>query len=632
MPGMNTGLNTSDPTVVAAFKHALVHQGIVAFLLFAVLVLAWVSVREFWPGSIATAGRAEARLPEPPARRLLRIGFAVLWIIDGILQGQPAMAVGLPSQVIKPTAESSPSWVQHLVNWAGTSWSYHPIQAAAGAVWIQVGIGVWLLLASRGRMSQLAALTSAGWGLVVWVFGESFGGIFAPGLSWLTGAPGAVLCYSVAGVLIALPYRYWGRQLTGRLMLGCFGVFLVAMALLQAWPGRGFWQGEMHGQPGTLTAAVQSMLTQSQPSGLADALSWFASVVRTHGFAINLTAVIVLAGIGVVFVSGRHRAARVALIALAVFGLADWVLVQDLGFLGGMGTDPNSMIPMLLLATSGYLGLTTRPAAEEAAAAPTPAQAASEQDVPVREAPVQEAPAQAGVGWRQRLQPGNLLGALGAAPLVTVTSVSAVGVVLLGAIPMAAAQASSAATPILAQALDGSSAPLNSQATGFTLTDQDGTRVSLASFRGKAVLLTFLDPVCVTDCPLIAQEFKEASQLLAGQQSHVELLAVNVNPLYSQVSYLQAFDREEGLTGIPDWRYLTGSPAQLRPVWKSYGIVSETLPAGSMLGHSDTAFVINPDGRLVEELDFDPGPGSEATISSFATELANAADQALNQS
>ena len=40
-----------------------------------------------------------------------------------------------------------------------------------------------------------------------------------------------------------------------------------------------------------------------------------------------------------------------------VFCLADWVLVQDLGFLGGLGTDPNSMIPLILLFSAGYLAL-----------------------------------------------------------------------------------------------------------------------------------------------------------------------------------------------------------------------------------------------------------------------------------
>ena len=114
-----------------------------------------------WPGSpsgpglpaaAAGAGAAPAATARPPAepawRRLLRIGFGLLWVFDGILQAQPKMAVGLPSQVIEPTAASSPHWVQHLVNWAGTTWSYHPMQAGASAVWIQVGIGLWLLVAA----------------------------------------------------------------------------------------------------------------------------------------------------------------------------------------------------------------------------------------------------------------------------------------------------------------------------------------------------------------------------------------------------------------------------------------------------------------------------------------------------
>ena len=224
MPGMNTGLNVSDPTVVAAFKAALLHQGLIALLIFVVLGLAWVSLRAWLPAAAAappgTARRPAPVAAEPAWRQLLRIGFGLLWVFDGILQAQPKMAVGLPSQVIEPIAASSPHWVQEVVNWAGTAWSYHPMQAGAAAVWIQVGIGVWLLAAARGPLSRLAGLVSVGWGLVVWVFGESFGGIFAPGLTWLFGAPGAVLIYAVAGALIALPERAWRSRLPGRLMHG----------------------------------------------------------------------------------------------------------------------------------------------------------------------------------------------------------------------------------------------------------------------------------------------------------------------------------------------------------------------------------------------------------------------------
>jgi peroxiredoxin len=44
------------------------------------------------------------------------------------------------------------------------------------------------------------------------------------------------------------------------------------------------------------------------------------------------------------------------------------------------------------------------------------------------------------------------------------------------------------------------------------LTDQHGRTITLANLRGKVVLLTFLDPVCTSDCPMEAQEFREAGQ------------------------------------------------------------------------------------------------------------------------
>jgi cytochrome oxidase Cu insertion factor (SCO1/SenC/PrrC family) len=614
MPGMNSGLNVNDPTVVAAFRSALLHQGIIALLIFALLSIAWVAVREWSPKAAASAASTGSEPAEPAWRQLLRYGFGLLWLFDGILQAQPAMAVGLPSKVIAPAAAGSPHWLQHLVNWAGTAWSYHPVQAGAAAVWIQVGLGLWLLFAPRGAMSRLAGTASAAWGVIVWVFGEALGSILAPGLSWLNGAPGAALIYAVAGLLIALPARRWHSPLLGRLLTGGLGLFLAGMALLQAWPGRGFWSGRVHGHAGSLTAMVRSMAATSQPSALAHLVSDFGSFTGAHGFAVNLFVVVVLAVLGValitvaVVVPSQPWLLLSPFVALGVFCLAVWVLVQDFGFFGGLGTDPNSMIPTILLAAAGYLAL---------AAAPVAALA---------ETPV---PAEAPAAWSARLRPAALSRSFAATGVRTMLSACAIGVIILGALPMAAAQASRNASSLLAYAVDGASAPLHTPAPGFALTDEDGHPVSLASLRGKAVLLTFLDPVCTSDCPLIAQEFREASVQLGSADSKVELVAVNVNPLYRSTAYLRAFDQEENLNGMRNWDYLTGTPAQLAPVWKEYGAASETAPAGSMLLHNDIAFVIGPNGHLREELDFDPGPASTVTVASFATELATAARQAL---
>ena len=122
MPGMNSGVNVNDPTVVAAFKSALLHQGIIALLIFAVLGLAWLTVRAWLPAAAQPGERRDRRAdpspppPSPPGASCCGSASACLWVFDGILQAQPKMAIGLPSQVIQPTAASSPHWVQHVVN------------------------------------------------------------------------------------------------------------------------------------------------------------------------------------------------------------------------------------------------------------------------------------------------------------------------------------------------------------------------------------------------------------------------------------------------------------------------------------------------------------------------------------
>ena len=380
MPGM-TGVN---PALENAFRTALLNQGTFALLIFVLLAITWIASRELLPGSVkaALAMRRSAGYTQPLARTVLRVGIGVLWIFDGLLQAQPGMPAGLPSQVIAPAAASSPGWVRHVVAWGGTAWSSHPVDAAAGAVWIQLGIGVWLVASGGGRWSRLAALASGLWGLVVWVFGEAFGGIFGPGLSWLTGAPGGVLFYCAAAALLMLPDRAWRTATLGRRVLAACGAALIGFAVLQAWPGRGFWQGSSHGRPGSLHDSINSMAAMRQPAPLASLVRGFGSLVIRHGMPINLICVILLAATGAAMLSGRLTFVRPAVIVAIVFCLGDWVLVQDFGVFGGLGTDPNSMIPQALLLTCGLLAMTHLPADQAPAPGPSIAEAATPAALP----------------------------------------------------------------------------------------------------------------------------------------------------------------------------------------------------------------------------------------------------------
>jgi cytochrome oxidase Cu insertion factor (SCO1/SenC/PrrC family) len=211
----------------------------------------------------------------------------------------------------------------------------------------------------------------------------------------------------------------------------------------------------------------------------------------------------------------------------------------------------------------------------------------------------------------------------------SVAAVTSLAVILLGVAPMASAATNRTADPILALAIAGGSTDLDTPAPGFQLTDQDGATVTLASLRGKVVLMTFLDPVCTTDCPIIGLEFKQAGVLLRPQDSDVELVAIVANPTYRSVAFTRAFDREEGLSTVPNWLYLTGSLSQLSQVWRQYGITVQDLPAGAMEAHNDLAVVIDRSGIIREEVPFDPGPATASTRSSFSVLLTQYARQAL---
>ena len=361
---MHSGPGHSGAAVLAAFHAAILTQGLVIVMALAFLWLLRTAMRGGKPGLKGDNSNRHGMLAwvlppgEPRGRRTLRISFGLLWLIDGLLQAQPQMPLGLPSQVIVPSAQGSPGWVRALVNWGAAGWVHHPAQEAAAAIWIQAGIGLWLLAVPGGRWSRLGGAASVAWGLGVWAFGESFGGILAPGLSWLDGAPGAVLLYAVAGVLLMLPVGAWRTRRPGQALMGLLGVFFLGMAALQAWPDNGFWQG---GSGGAVASMASSMAQTTQPGFLASLLNGFSAFTAANAFAVNLAVVAVLIVVGGACLLGTFRGpsslVRAVVIAGSVFCLAVWVLVQDLGVLGGLGTDPNSMIPLIALLASGYAAL-----------------------------------------------------------------------------------------------------------------------------------------------------------------------------------------------------------------------------------------------------------------------------------
>ena len=135
------------------------------------------------------------------------------------------------------------------------------------------------------------------------------------------------------------------------------------------------------------------------------------------------------------------------------------------------------------------------------------------------------------------------------------------------------------------------------RAPGFTLTDQRGHTMSLASLRGKVVVLEFMDPHCTDICPIVSQEFVDAYHELGAQAGKVVFAAINVNQYYATVANVATFSNTQRLNTIPGWHFFTGPVPALRTAWRNYDVeVSAPNPNADII-HTSAVYFIDAQGR-----------------------------------
>ncbi len=139
---------------------------------------------------------------------------------------------------------------------------------------------------------------------------------------------------------------------------------------------------------------------------------------------------------------------------------------------------------------------------------------------------------------------------------------------------------------------------LSGAAPDFQLTDQNGSLIRLSGFRGKVIILTFMDSKCKDTCPLTAAQFLLAyRQLDQNEVKQVVFLGVNVNIEANAVAVVSETTREWHLEEIPSWHFLTGNSDLLEPVWKDYGILVMPGPDGKSINHTPGTFLIDRSGQ-----------------------------------
>ena len=574
MPGPDAPVADLGSRLLALLATSLLWAALAAFVTGAICALPAVRHRAaFQRGRDLLTGQHPLRRREPQGRQFLRISFGLLWLVDGLLQAQPKMPGGFVADVLSPAAADAPGWFGAVVGPFARAWTRHPVAADAATVYVQVGIGLLLLIGGRGWLSKLALWGSLLWSAAIWVVGEAFGGLLSTGASFLSGAPGAALVYAAAAGLLLAPWEWWdcaraaliARRVTSGWLL--FGAMFQALPVEKAWTGAGS------------SAPFVAGARMAQPALTRKPIVWLADLAGAHPAAVNLTIIVLLLLVAcALWRSGRTAVTAAALVLCG----ATWWLGQDFGVLGGTSTDPNSALPLgLLLACS-------LPTWSPAAASPAGAMAEPLVAQPIR---------QESHGLRTGVGAG--VAALGAA-LALVVPIALAGTV--------AGPADAAA--VAADSNGGVRAVPARSAVPFTLTDQRNQPVSMSRLRGKLVVLTFLDPVCTSDCPLVANQLAIADRSLGSLAQQVEFVAIDTNPVFHLVSDVDAFTQSHGLGSLANWHFLCGSPADLGNVLAAYGI-SVDVPAVGMIQHTEGMYFVGRDGRQAAYLD--DGAGEQLT-------------------
>lgn len=151
-------------------------------------------------------------------------------------------------------------------------------------------------------------------------------------------------------------------------------------------------------------------------------------------------------------------------------------------------------------------------------------------------------------------------------------------------------------------------------AANFTLTDQDGEHFSLAQARGQAVALYFGFTKCKDVCPQTLALLGKARARARLSPAQVRIVMVSVDPAHDSPQALRAFFARVGVEATG----LTGTPAELRRVYRAYGI--GVMPQKDDIAHTDVIFLIDANGRIVETL------APEVSLKDVAADLRSVLD------
>jgi protein SCO1/2 len=168
-----------------------------------------------------------------------------------------------------------------------------------------------------------------------------------------------------------------------------------------------------------------------------------------------------------------------------------------------------------------------------------------------------------------------------------------------GPSPSTSGSTAAQSVPVGTSGFDGAALPPGVLAPAFSLRDQSGSPVSLTGYRGQVVVVAFLYSSCGSACVVIAQQIRGALDELAKP---VPVLVISADSATDTPASVARFLAHVSLRGRVRW--LSGSPAQLRPVWHAFRVLSASAGRAAF-ARSASVFLIDRRGmeRVIFQLE-----------------------------
>jgi protein SCO1/2 len=153
-------------------------------------------------------------------------------------------------------------------------------------------------------------------------------------------------------------------------------------------------------------------------------------------------------------------------------------------------------------------------------------------------------------------------------------------------------------------------AQIGKEVPNFTLTNQDGERVSMSDFRGKATAVTFIYAQCPLPeyCILMSKNFSDLANQLQDSElkDQIRLLSISFDPERDTPEKLKQYGlgylgKNSKATDFEVWQLATGKDKEVREIADFFGLRYEVDEQDkTQFNHSLRTAVIAPDGKVTK--------------------------------